>query len=79
MIDAMRRPRLHYAWIVVATMLVLMMLAATIRFSAGILVVPMERELGWSRADIALAAGIGLFLWGAIGPFAAIMYQRIGV
>ena len=69
----------HYAWIVAAVAFTTMLVAAGVRSSPGILVVPLETEFGWSRATISLAVGINILLYGATGPFVAALMNRFGV
>ncbi len=71
--------RLHYAWIVAAVTFLALLVAAGIRASPGVLVVPLETEFGWSRATISFAVGVNIFLYGLIGPFAAASWTRFGV
>jgi sugar phosphate permease len=71
--------RLHYAWIVAAVTFLALLVAAGIRASPGVLVVPLETEFGWSRATISFAVGVNIFLYGLIGPFAAALMDTIGV
>ncbi len=70
---------LHYAWIVAAVTFLALLVAAGIRASPGVLVVPLETEFGWSRATISFAVGVNIFLYGLIGPFAAALMDTIGV
>lgn len=53
--------------------------AAGFRSTVGVLIVPLQEEFGWSRATISLAVAINLVLYGLGGPFAAGLYDRIGV
>lgn len=77
---AVRVPaRLHYGWIVVAVSFVVILVLAGVRAAPGVLIVPLEEEFHWSRATISLAVGINLLLYGAIGPFAAAIMDRLGV
>ena len=71
--------RVHYAWIVVALTFVVVVVTAGVRAAPGVLIVPLEGEFHWSRATISLAAGINLFVYGLIGPFAAAIMDRFGV
>ncbi len=73
----MKRP--HYAWIVAAVTFVVLLVAAGIRSTPGVLLVPLEQEFGWSRASISGAIAINLVLYGLIGPFAAAVIDRFGV
>jgi sugar phosphate permease len=72
----MRKP--HYAWTVLATTFVVLLIAAAIRATPGILIVPLEGEFGWSRATISLAISTNLLLYGLMGPFAAGVINRYG-
>ena len=68
--------RLHYAWIVTAVTAAVVIVTAGVRATPSVLVVPLEAEFHWSRATIALAIGVNLLLYGAIGPFAAAAMSR---
>jgi MFS family permease len=74
-----RAPRLHYAWVIAAVTFVTLLAAAGTRATPGVLIVPLQREFGWNRAEISLAVSINLVLFGAIGPFAAAFMARFGV
>jgi MFS family permease len=71
--------RLHYAWVVAALTLVILVSAAGVRSTPGILIVPLEHEFGWNRAVISIGISINLFLYGFCGPFAAAAMMRFGV
>jgi sugar phosphate permease len=70
---------LHYAWVVAGATFLTLLATAGVRATPGVLIVPLEREFGWSRATISLAVSVNLFLYGLIGPFAAALMERIGV
>lgn len=53
--------------------------AAGVRAAPSILIVPLERELGWSRVITSLVITVNLILYGAMGPFSAALMQRFGV
>jgi sugar phosphate permease len=72
-------PRVHYAWIVVAVTFVILLSAAAVRATPSVIIVPLQRELGWSRALISGAVSTNLVLYGLVGPFAAAIMQRFGV
>jgi hypothetical protein len=57
----MRKP--HYAWIVLAITFLVLLTSAAIRATPGVLIVPLEREFGWSRATISFAISINLLLY----------------
>jgi predicted MFS family arabinose efflux permease len=74
-----RQRRIHYGWIVAAVTFVVLLSSAGVRATPSILIVPLEREFGWTRATISLAISINLILYGLMGPFAAALMQRLGV
>lgn len=47
--------------------------------NAGVLIVPIEHEFGWSRATISVAISINLLLYGLMGPFAAAFFDKFGI
>src|SRR5690349_12316854 len=71
--------RLHPAWYVAAATFFVLLVGAAIRATPGVLIVPLEREFGWSRATISSAVSLNLLLYGLAGPFCAAVAQRIGV
>ena len=70
---------LHYAWVIAAVTFVVVVLTAGVRAAPGVLIVPLEQEFHWSRAVISFAVGVNLLLYGAVGPFAAALMDRLGV
>src|SRR6185369_14791226 len=73
------RPSIHYAWVVAGATFVVLLITAGIRATAGLLIVPLEAEFGWSRAAISGAIAINIALFGIIGPFAASAMDRWGL
>src|SRR5882757_2369008 len=71
--------RLHYSWVVMGLVFLCLLAAAGIRATPGVLIVPLEQSLGWSRATISLAVAVNVFLYGLMGPFAAACMQRFGI
>src|SRR5262249_34036040 len=80
-IERRTRGRVHYGWIVVAGGVVdpLGLAAAGIRSAPGVLMIPLEREFGWTRATVSFAVSINLFLYGLSGPFIASLMDRLGI
>lgn len=72
----MKKP--HYAWVVLGITFVVLLTSAAIRATPGVLMVPLEKEFGWSRAMISVAVSVNLLLYGLIGPFAAGLVNRYG-
>ncbi len=71
--------RFSYAWVIVGLTFFVLLVAAGIRSTPGVLMLPMEHDLGWSASTISTAVAINIVLFGLIGPFAAALMQRIGV
>lgn len=68
-----------YAFVVVAVIFLSLLVAAGLRSTPSVLLVPWEKAFGWSRDTTSLAAAIGIFLYGLIGPFAAALMQSFGI
>ncbi len=71
--------RVHYAWVIAAVTFAVLLTAAGIRSTPGVLMVPLETEFGWSRSTISFAVAINIFLYGLAGPFAAAILERFGL
>jgi MFS family permease len=71
--------RVHYGWIVAGVTFLSLLAAAGARSTPGVLIVPLEREFGWTRATVSAAVSISLLLYGFSGPFAAALMDRVGV
>lgn len=57
----------------------MLLVAAGVRSSPSVLIVPLEHAFGWSRTTISAAISINIVLYGAAGPFAAAIMQRFGI
>ena len=71
--------RIHPAWIVAACTFAVLLVAAGVRSTPGVLIIPLETEFGWSRATISFAVAVNILLYGLIGPFAAALLERFGL
>ncbi|MDF8364476.1 MFS transporter, partial [Achromobacter anxifer] len=65
--------------VVVAVIFLSLLVSAGLRSSPSVLLVPLEETFGWSRSTISLAAAVGIFLYGMVGPFAAAAMERFGL
>ncbi|MGH7301400.1 MAG: MFS transporter, partial [Candidatus Rokuibacteriota bacterium] len=70
--------RLHYAWVVLGALVVVMLLASGLRAVFGVFIRPMEATFGWDRASLSGAAALSLLLLGAAGPFVGWLADRWG-
>jgi predicted MFS family arabinose efflux permease len=71
--------RMHYAWIVVAVMFVVILASVGVRATPGVLIVPLQQAFGWNAAVISGAISVNILLFGLVGPFAAGLIQVIGL
>ena len=69
----------NYAFIVAGVTFLALLVSAGMRAAPSVLIVPLEAHFGWDRATVSLAAAIGIFLYGLVGPFAAALMQTIGI
>ncbi|WP_286899972.1 MFS transporter [Achromobacter sp. UBA2119] len=74
-----RRAGQKYAFVVVGVIFLSLLVAAGLRSSPSVLLVPLEETFGWSRSSISFAAALGIFLYGLVGPFAAAAMERFGL
>jgi sugar phosphate permease len=73
---SLRKP--HYAWVVLGVTFICLLISAATRATPSILIVPLEKEFGWSRTTISMAISLNILLYGLIGPFAAGFINRYG-
>src|SRR5271156_7257601 len=71
--------RVHYAWIVVAVMFVVILSSVGVRAAPGVLIVPLEKAFGLNAGVISGAISLNILLFGLVGPFAAALIQVIGL
>jgi sugar phosphate permease len=69
----------HYGWIVIGVTFLIMLSAAGAMGASGVILEPLQREFGWSNADISFSLAVRLLLYGLMGPFAAAFINRFGV
>jgi len=69
----------NYAFVVAGAIFLALLAAAGLRAAPGVLILPLEKAFGWDRGSISLAAGVGIFLYGLTGPFAAALMQSFGL
>jgi sugar phosphate permease len=73
------RHGLHYSWIVLAVAFALTVVTAGAMALPGALIVPLERQFGWSAEDVSGAVALRLLIYGAMAPFAAGLIDRLGL
>ncbi|AEG51124.1 major facilitator superfamily MFS_1 [Sphingobium chlorophenolicum L-1] len=70
---------IHYGWAVLAATFLTMLVVAGAVGAPGVFIAPLQKEYGWSAADISGALAIRFLLFGGMGPFAAAFMNRFGV
>jgi MFS family permease len=73
------RRDIHYGWVVVGVTFFTLLIGAAAMGTPGVLIVPLEKEFGWSDAQISTALALRIMLFGLFGPFAAAFMNRFGV
>ncbi|MGC1540288.1 MAG: MFS transporter [Xanthobacteraceae bacterium] len=76
---SLARRNIHYGWIIVGATLLTTVITAAAMSTPGVLIVPLEKEFGWTDAQISSALALRLMLFGLFGPFAAAFMNRYGV
>jgi MFS family permease len=70
--------KVHYAWVVLGALVLVMLIASGLRATFGVFIKPMEVTFGWDRASLSGAAALSLLLLGAVGPFVGWLADRWG-
>jgi sugar phosphate permease len=70
---------IFYGWAVAGATFLVMLATAGAMGAPGVFIGPLEKEFGWSPADISVAFAVRLALFGLMAPFAAALINRFGV
>src|SRR6202000_926509 len=76
---ALGRRNIHYGWAMVAVTFLAALISAGTVGAPGVFIVPLQREFGWSTAEISSALSIRFILFGLMAPFAAALLNRYGL
>src|SRR4029077_10362193 len=76
---ALARRNIHYGWGMVGVTFLTALIAAGTVGAPGVFIVPLQREFGWSAAEISSALSIRFILFGLMAPFAAALMNRYGL
>ncbi len=76
---ALARHNIHYGWVMVAVTFLTALITAGTVGAPGVFIVPLQREFGWSTAEISSALSIRFILFGLMAPFAAALMNRHGL
>jgi MFS family permease len=76
---ALSRHNIHYGWVMVGVTFFAALISAGTVGAPGVFIVPLQKEFGWSTAQISSALSIRFILFGLMAPFAAALLNRYGL
>jgi MFS family permease len=76
---ALARRNIHYGWVMVGVTFLAALISAGSVGAPGVFIVPLQKEFGWSNAEISSALSIRFILFGLMAPFAAALLNRYGL
>jgi len=76
---ALARHNIHYGWVMVGVTFLTALVSAGAVGAPGVFIVPLQKEFGWSTAEISSALSIRFVLFGLMAPFAAALLNRYGL
>jgi MFS family permease len=76
---ALSRRNIHYGWAMVGVTFLTALIAAGTVGAPGVFIVPLQKEFGWTTAEISSALSIRFILFGLMAPFAAALMNRYGL
>src|SRR5579863_2642286 len=76
---ALSRRNVHYGWVMVGVTFLTALVSAGAVGAPGVFIVPLQKEFGWSTAQISSALSIRFVLFGLMAPFAAALMNRYGL
>lgn len=69
---------IHYAWIIIVIAAILHMVGGSVRQAFGVLVVPLQENMGWSPASVALGYSIASIIGAVVAPFSGMATDKYG-
>ena len=76
---ALARRNIHYGWVMVGVTFLTALITAGTVGAPGVFIVPLQKEFGWTTAEISSALSIRFILFGMMAPFAAALLNRYGL
>ena len=76
---ALSRRNIHYGWVMVGVTFLTALISAGTVGAPGVFIIPLQKEFGWSTAEISSALSIRFILFGLMAPFAAALLNRYGL
>ena len=77
--SVLARHNIYYGWVMVAVTFFTALITAGTVGAPGVFIVPLQREFGWSAAEISSALSVRFILFGLMAPFAAALMNRYGL
>lgn len=77
--STLARRNTHYGWVMVGVTFLAALISAGTVGAPGVFIVPLQKEFGWSTAEISSALSIRFILFGLMAPFAAALMNRYGL
>jgi sugar phosphate permease len=69
---------IHYGWLVVFVIFLVLLTSAGIRNIPGLVIKPLEEEFHWSRSAISFAIAVSILMYGLGGPFSGRLIAQFG-
>jgi MFS family permease len=76
---ALARRNIHYGWVMVGVTFLTALISAGTVGAPGVFIVLLQKEFGWTTAEISSALSIRFILFGLMAPFAAALLNRYGL
>jgi MFS family permease len=73
------RRNIHYGWIMVGVTFLTALITAGAVGAPGVFIVPLQKEFGWTTAEISSALSLRFVLFGLMAPFTAALLNRFGL
>ncbi|HVV42473.1 MAG TPA: MFS transporter [Nitrobacter sp.] len=77
--SALARRNIHYGWVMIGVTFLTALVSAGAVGAPGVFILPLQKEFGWTTAQISSALSIRLLLFGLMAPFAAALLNRFGL
>jgi len=74
-----KRLPFHYGWIAAGVTFLTLLAAAGARAAPSVMIVPLGNDFQWSRSKVSAIISFNIFLYGLVGPFAAALYESLGL
>jgi MFS family permease len=76
---ALGRRNIHYGWVMVGVTFLTTLISAGTVGAPGVFIAPLQKEFGWTTAEISSALSIRFILFGLMAPFSAALMNRYGL